>query len=203
VVVADSLPAPGQDRSRLDFSNYRIGPSDEIVVKVLGADELEREGTVDAAGNFSMPLVGSVAAGGKTPAELSQDIAGKLAGRYLKNPQVSVNVKKAVSQTFTVDGAVTAPGVYPITGRLTLQQAIATAKGANEFANINNVVIFRTVNDRRMAALFNLKDVRSGRLADPDIYGNDIVVVGENATKRFFKDVTGAFPVLGAFIPVL
>ena len=203
VVVADALPAP-DDRSRtLDFSQYRIGPSDKIKVAVFGAEELEREGFVDAAGNFSMPFVGAVAAGGRTPDELSREIAARLQGRYVKNPQVTVNVLEAKSQTFTVDGAVRDPGVYPIVGRMTLQQAIATAKGADELANVGNVVVFRTVNERKMAALFNLKDIRSGRQPDPDIYGNDIVVVGENATRRFFKDVAGVFPVVGSFIPVV
>lgn len=202
VVVAQALPPPDQQDMVKNFTNYRIGPGDKIKVAVFGAEELEREGIVDAAGNFSMPLAGSVLAGGKSPDEVEQAITDKLAGRYVKNPQVTVTVLEAVSQTFTVDGSVRQPGVYPITGKMTLQQAVATAKGADEFANVNNVVIFRTVNNRKMAALFSLKDIRSGRLGDPDIYNNDIVVVGENATKRFFKDVTGAFPLLGAFVPV-
>ena len=202
VVVAQALPAPDENDMVDDFINYRIGPGDKIKVAVFGTDELTREGIVDAAGTFSLPLAGSFLVGGKRPEQIEQEIAAKLAGRYIKNPQVTVTVVEAVSQTFTVDGSVRQPGVYPITGKMTLQQAVATAKGADEFANVNNVVIFRTVNDRKMAALFSLKDIRSGRLADPDIYNNDIVVVGENATKRFFKDVTGAFPLLGAFVPV-
>lgn len=203
VAVASVLPPPDTRTTSIDFSDYQLGPADKIKVAVFGADDITREGTVDAAGNFSLPLVGTVAAGGKTPDQLAQEIAAKLQGRFIKNPQVTVNVLEAKSKTFTVDGAVQIPGVYPIVGRMTLQQAVATARGATEFANVNNVVIFRTVNDRRMAALFNLRDIRSGRLQDPDIYGNDIVVVGENATKRFFKDVTSAFPILGAFVPVI
>jgi polysaccharide export outer membrane protein len=147
--------------------------------------------------------VGTIGAGGKTPAELSQIVTAQLKGRYLKNPQVSVNVLKARSQTFTVDGSVRQPGVYPIVGKITLQQAIATARGADETANLGNVVVFRTVNNQKMAALFNLKEIRAGRLTDPAVYGNDIIVVGENATRRFFKDLTSAFPSFGVFSPVL
>ena len=203
VTVASTLPPPDQTGMSVDLSNYRIGPLDEIRVEVFGAPELTREGEVDAAGNFSMPLVGTVQAGGKTPTEMASLVSAQLKGRYLKNPQVSVNIKKARGQTFTVDGAVREPGVYPIVGRVTLQQAIATAKGAGDAANINNVVVFRTVSNRKMAALFNLKDIRAGRLPDPDVYGNDIIVVGESATRRFFEDITRSFPVLGSFIPVL
>jgi polysaccharide export outer membrane protein len=201
VQVAQSLPAPTVTTDNTDFSNYRLAPRDQVVVEVFGAPELKREGEVDAAGNLSMPLVGSVVAGGRTPAEVSAAIADKLRGRYLRNPQVTVNITKAVGQTVTVDGAVRDPGVYPVTGRMTLQQAIASAKGSSDLANLDNVVVFRRVNNQQMAALFSLKRIRAGQMPDPQIYGNDIVVVGENATRRFLKDVS-SFPV-GSFIPFI
>ena len=179
VRVAQSLPPPDQTGMAVDLSNYRIGPLDVIRVEVFGAPELTREAEVDAAGNFSIPLVGAVSAAGKTPAELGNTIAAKLRDRYLKNPQVSVNIVKAQSKTFTVDGAVRQPGNYPMLGKMTLQQAIATARGADTAANLNNVVIFRTVNNQKAAALFSLKEIRAGRLEDPQIYGNDVIVVGK------------------------
>jgi polysaccharide export outer membrane protein len=54
-----------------------------------------------------------------------------------------------------------------------------------------------------VAALFSLKDIRAGRLEDPQIYGNDIIVVGESAARRFLRDFSSMFPVLGTFVPVL
>ncbi len=203
VRVAQSLPAPDLTVTQTDFSSYRIGPTDEIAVTVFDAPELAREGAVDAAGNFSMPLVGSVAAGGKTPQELADVIAEKLRGRYLKDPQVAVNIKEARARTVTVDGSVRQPGVYPVLGKMTLQQAVATAKGADQSADIDKVIVFRTVNGQKMAAMFNLRDIRSGRYPDPEIYGNDIVVVGESAARRFFQDAAMSFPLLARFVPVL
>lgn len=187
----------------VNLSNYQIGPLDVIRVEVFGAPELTREAEVDAAGNFSMPLAGGVQAAGRTPAELSDAIAQQLRGRYLKSPQVSVNVVKAQSKTFTVDGAVRQPGNYPIVGRITLQQAIASARGADQAANLNNVVVFRNVRNQKVAALFSLKDIRAGRLEDPQIYGNDIIVVGESAARRFLRDFGSMFPILGQFVPIL
>jgi len=204
VTVASTLPAPDQTGMSVDLSNYRLGPLDDIKIEVFGAPELTREGEVDAAGNFAMPLVGSVAAGGKTPAELASLITEELKGRYVKNPQVSVNIVKAQGQTFTVDGAVRQPGVYPIIGRMTLQEAVATARGADmSAADLNNVVIFRRVNNQKMAALFSLKDIRAGRLPDPNVYGNDIIVVGESAMRRFLADFQRLIPTLGRFTPVM
>ena len=203
VRVTQALPPPDQTGVALDLSSYKIGPLDVIRVEVFGAPELTREAEVDAAGNFSVPLAGPVMAGGRTPGELSIAIAEQLRSRYLKNPQVSVNIVKAQNKTYTVDGAVRQPGNYPIVGKMTLQQAIATARGADVAANLNNVVVFRTAGNQKVAALFSLKDIRAGRLEDPQIYGNDIIVVGESAARRFIRDFGSMFPVLGQFVPVL
>ena len=202
VRVAEALPAPDSAELAMDLSNYRVGPMDKIAVSVFGAPEMDREGTVDAAGNFSMPLAGTILAAGKTPDELASAIEDKLRGRYLRDPQVAVNIKEAKSQMVTIDGEVRQPGLYPVLGRMTLQQAVASAHGTSEAANIKNVIVFRTVEGRRMAAMFNLRDIRSGRLEDPQIYGNDIVVVGENATRKLLRDVALTFPLLGRFVPV-
>lgn len=203
VQVASKLPPPDQTGMAVDLADYKIGPLDVIKVEVFGAPELTREAEVDAAGNFSLPLSGPVVAAGRTPAELSNAIAAQLRERFLKNPQVSVNIIKAQSKVFTVDGAVRQPGNYPIAGRMTLQQAIATARGTDQAANLNNVVIFRNVSNQKVAALFSLKDIRAGRLEDPQIYGNDIIVVGESAARRFLRDFGSMFPILGQFVPVL
>ena len=125
VQVAQTLGAPDSPQPAADLSNYRLGPSDEIAVSVFGAPELDREGTIDAAGSFSMPLVGSVNAAGKTPQEFANAIQDKLRARYLKDPSVTINVKEAKAQTVTVDGEVKMPGIYPVVGQMTLQQAIA------------------------------------------------------------------------------
>lgn len=202
VQVATALPAPDSARPVLDLQTVHIRPDDVIAVSVFGAPELDREAKIDAAGNFSMPLTGAIPAAGKTSQELASEIENKLRGKFLKNPRVSVNLKEAAARTITVDGAVRQPGVYPVNGSMTLQRAIATARGADDAANIQNVIVFRTVSGRKMAAMFNLRDIRSGRYPDPDIYPDDIVVVGESSARRFMKDVM-SFPILAQFLPLL
>jgi len=91
VRVAQSLPPPDSPVSAVDVAPYRIAPGDEISIAVFGAQELDKTATVDAAGGFSLPLAGTVTAAGKTPEELSDAIAAKLRGPYLKNPRVAVN----------------------------------------------------------------------------------------------------------------
>src|ERR1043165_3143616 len=60
VSVVHSLPAPDVTTDAADFSNYRIGPSDDLSIDVFGAPDLKRGGQVDGAGNFLLPLVGNI-----------------------------------------------------------------------------------------------------------------------------------------------
>jgi polysaccharide export outer membrane protein len=47
-----------------------------------------------------------------------------------------------------------------------------------------------------MAGLYNLKAIRRGYYADPEIYANDTVVVGDSAGRRLFKDALQVVPLL-------
>jgi polysaccharide export outer membrane protein len=204
VHVATSLPPPDTRVVTVDMAPYHVLPGDELVLSVFGASDLDRDGIVDAAGDFDVPLAGSVHVAGKTPEEIGAQVAEKLRGPYLKNPRVTVNVKQSANQQLvTVDGEVQQPGIYPVSSRMTLQQAIATARGISETANIRNVIVFRTVNGQKMAAMFDLKAIRSGKVPDPEVYGNDVVVVGESAFQKFLRNAAFTFPVLGRFVPVL
>jgi polysaccharide export outer membrane protein len=199
VEVVEDLPPPVVTTLQAQQRPFRIGPFDTVSVQVFGATELDRTGMVDGSGTFGMPLIGPVAAAGLTTGELADAISERLRGRYLKDPQVSVNVTEVRSQRVTVDGAVRQPGIYPVVGRMTLQEAIATAKGTDALARLSQVVVFRTVGEQRMAGLFSLKDIREGRYPDPEIYGNDVIVVGESAVRRTLQDVSQALPALGVF----
>src|SRR3546814_8252519 len=80
---------------------------------------------------------------------ISRTIEDSLQGRYVRNPQVTVNIKSSVSQVVTVDGEVKEPGLYPVTNQMTLMRVIASAKGLSEFAKQEQVVILRTVDNQR------------------------------------------------------
>jgi len=176
---------------------YYLGPFDELRIDVFGIPELsEKESQVDASGRISFPLVGTLEAGGKTPGELARAIEQGLRGRYVRDPQVTVNLKKTVSQVITVEGEVDEPGLYPVVGHMTLLRALATAKGTTEFSSLENVVVFRAVKGTTYAALYNVKAVRRGTYADPELFANDIVVVGDSKARRLFKDFLQIVPLL-------
>jgi polysaccharide export outer membrane protein len=192
------LPAPDRvDLTAADRPSL-IGPLDTIQVDVFSVPELSREMQVDASGRISMPLVGTIDARGKTASELAASIEAALRGRYVRNPDVTINIKSSVSQVVAIDGQVVAPGLYPVTNQMTLLRAIASAKGLSEFAKEDDVVILRTVNRRTMAGLYNIGAIRRGAYDDPAIYANDVIVVGDSPQRRLFRDIVSVAPLLAA-----
>ena len=181
-VVQNETGLPAPDRKDLIAADRPslIGPLDTLQIDVFNVPELSREMQVDASGRISMPLVGTIEARGKTAGELADAIEGTLRGRYVRKPEVTVNIKSSVSQVVTIDGQVIEPGLYPVTNQMTLLRAIASAKGLSEFAREEDVVILRTVDGRKMAGLYNINAIRRGAYDDPAIYANDVVVVGDS-----------------------
>ena len=202
VVAGTSLPMP--DRSDLVGQNrpYLIGPFDKLSIDVFGIEALSgKEVQTDASGRISFPLAGVIEAAGRTPAEVETILKDRLRGAFVRDPQVTVNLKETVSQVITVDGQVKEPGLYPVIGRMTLMRAVATAKGTDEFAKLDDVVVFRTVKGQSLAALYNLKAVRSGAYPDPEVFANDVVVVGDSKARRIFKDLLAVTP--GLLTPLI
>jgi len=197
--VERDLPAPSISDISRDTSDYRIGPLDKLTVTVFGVSDLTTNGQVDGAGTFAMPLIGQIPAMGSTTNELARKIEAALAGRYLQNPQVSVTVTEAVGQLVTVEGSVGKPGQYPVIGRTTLIRMIATAGGTSELASLHEAIVFRTVGGQRLVARYDIKAIRGARADDPEIFGNDVIVVGESAGRRLFKDILTVAPILGVF----
>ena len=193
------LPAPdGQDYA-LAFRPYLIGPFDVLEIGVFGIDEFQqREYRADASGRVSFPLIGTIDAGGLTPAQLEQEIARRLQTNYVRDPQVTVNLKETTSRVVTVAGQVREPGPYPVLGRMTLVRAIAAAGGAGDFAKTSEVLVFRTVDGQRMAAIYDLRGIQRGNYDDPEIYPNDVVIVGDSPQKRLIRDAIGVAPALVA-----
>jgi polysaccharide export outer membrane protein len=194
----EALPAPTRTDLTAGDRPSLIGPLDTIGIDVFNVPELSREMQVDASGRISMPLIGTVDARGKTAQELAEGIEGALRGRYVRNPDVTVNIKNSVSQVVTIDGQVVEPGLYPVTNQMTLMRAIASAKGLSEFAKQDDVVILRTVDNQRMAALYNIEAIRRGAYPDPQIYANDVIQVGDSPQRRLFRDVISLSPLLAA-----
>lgn len=180
---------------------YRIAPMDTVSVKVFKMPDLTGDYQVDLTGRVSLPLIGEVDAADKTTAELDRILTQKFSERYLENPDVSVGIKQSAGRNLTVDGAVKNAGAYPVTGPLTLMQAVAIAGGATEDANLRRVAVFRTVEGQRQAAAFDLVSVRRGEVEDPAVFAGDIIVIDGSSIKAVQKQILNSLPILSIFRP--
>jgi polysaccharide export outer membrane protein len=102
-----------------------------------------------------------------------------------------VFIKEYISQRVTVEGSVQKAGVYQLTGPTTLLQAIAMASGTDQLADESAIKVFRDGgNGQRQTLVYDLDAIRSGKIADPEIKGDDVVVVEKSSGRSFVKSVT-------------
>lgn len=193
---ADALPPPSHADIVAGMRPSLIGPGDALAIEVFGVPDLSREVRVDSSGTIALPLAGSIAVIGDTPEQVAEKVEARLRANSVRDPRVSVGVTEMVSQVVTVEGEVRRPGVYPVLGKSTLMRAIARAEGTSEFADANHVVVFRTVDGRPMAALYDLRAIRQAAYPDPEIYSNDVISVGESQARRIFPMIATAASVL-------
>ena len=127
---------------------YQLDAGDRLRVQVFGQEGLTNSYIVDAAGNVSMSLVGSVFARGLTTAELARAIAARLRNGYVRNPHVSVEVE--AYRPFFILGEVNAPGQYPYVPNMTVEAAVAIAGGFAPRASKTDIVLGRSFNGQTM-----------------------------------------------------
>lgn len=195
--VVSDLPEPAvRDDSGQPLA-FRLGADDLLSVKVFGSEDASVDRVrIDKSGRLSVPVAGVVNAGGLSIEELEDQLEARLRANYFRNPQVSVNLIEVESAKLTLDGQVAKPGLYPVTPNMTLIQAVASAEGTTENARLGEVVIFRTVNGQKYAALYNLSAIRRGNYADPAVFANDTIVIGDSSARRLFRDFIQIIPLL-------
>lgn len=180
VEIADltSLPVPEGSRA------YQLGPQQVVEIAVVGAEALSGTFLTDAAGNLRYPLLGTLPVAGLSPAEASRMIEDRLRGEYLRDPQVRLIPKDLPVSSFSIGGEVEQPGAYPATGTISLLRAVNLAGGLGDYAKYDDVLIMRTVGGQKYIGLYNIGAIQRGNYPDPEIYPDDIVMVGDSPERR-------------------
>jgi polysaccharide export outer membrane protein len=155
---------------------YRLGAGDKLRIEVYGQNQLSQSLQIRPDGKITMPLVGDVAATGRTSNELRDSIAVSLK-EYVNNPVVTVIVQEATSAQVHIVGEVSSPGTQVLTGPTTVLQALAQAGGFKEFAKKGDIRILRKTNTGMRTIDFDYKAAVKGR-ADPMLLqpGDTVVV---------------------------
>jgi polysaccharide export outer membrane protein len=113
-----------------------LGPGDTIEVSVLEVEELSKfRARIPLRGTITLPLIGPLPAANRTAIELEEDIRQRLRQKYMHEPQVSVFIEEQKSQRISVVGAVNNGGVFTLSSRLRLADALALAGGLTNDAD--------------------------------------------------------------------
>ena len=118
---------------------YHLDAGDKLRVVVFGQEGLTNTYAIDAGGAITMPLIGAVAARGKTPAGLAADISARLRNGYIREPSVAVEVESY--RPFFILGEVAAPGQYPYVPNMSVESAVAIAGGFSPRAKRDSVTL--------------------------------------------------------------
>ncbi len=163
---------------------YHIGVDDIVQVSVWRNPELGITVPVRPDGMISVPLVGDVSAGGRTPQEVAKDIQEKLA-TFVRDPQVAVILTELRSHEYLsrvrVTGAVRQPVSLPYRPGMTVLDAVLAAGGVTEFAAPDRSDLHRKGADNtttyavRLDRILNRGDLSTNYTVSP----GDVITVPE------------------------
>ncbi len=205
------VPVAGQQRpddTRPADEDYRVGTDDVLLITVFAEPELTGPFTVDNDGAFAYPLLGRITVEDLTVREVEALLMARLADGFLRNPQLNVEVLEYRSQNVYVLGEVRAPGIYPLTGSMSLIQVLVAAGSMSATAGYEVQIVRRTGDGEGAGPVLpednvevevtylNLRDLQSGRLSEVRLQDGDTIYVPKAET--FF--VTGHVRSPGSFV---
>ncbi|HEX3684120.1 MAG TPA: polysaccharide biosynthesis/export family protein [Bryobacteraceae bacterium] len=151
-------PAQPTAGAPVDSNSYKVGPADVLYIRVWNEQQFTGPVTVQDNGHITLPLVGDLPAGDKTPNQI-QEIVAKALTKFVVKPLVTVTVQAVESKKYYMDGLVARPGEYLLITPTTVFQAISKANGLQEFANGKKIYVLRGT--QRIP--FNYKEVIHGK----------------------------------------
>lgn len=181
--IPDSSDETAQRFSSIE-GDYRIGVDDRVQITVWRNPELSVTAPVRPDGKISVPIIGDVEAGGRTPSEVAELIKKRLA-EYIRDPNVAVILTELRSHEFLsrvrVTGAVRAPRSMPHRQGMTVLDAVLEAGGINDFASPNRTRLYRKVKDKTEMFDIELGDIlKKGQLqSNYQLRPGDVITVPE------------------------
>ena len=181
------VPGPADDTAQRSASfeaNYRIGVDDRVQIAVWRNPELSVTAPVRPDGKISVPIIGDVEAGGRTPSEVAEIIKKRLS-EYIREPNVVVILTELRSHEFLsrvrVTGAVRTPRSMPHRQGMTVLDAVLESGGVNDFASPNRSKLYRKVKDKTEVFEVDLGDILTkGRLeSNYPLRPGDVITVPE------------------------
>jgi polysaccharide export outer membrane protein len=127
---------------------------------VYGESDLTLELQVDRDGRVTVAHIGTQTIGGLTSDEIAAHIEAELRQGFLVDPKVAVRIIEHRSRPFTVVSGVKDAGIYFMTGRTSVLEAIAMAGGSPE--NSTRARVLRTASNVQEIIFLDLQAIADG-----------------------------------------
>jgi polysaccharide export outer membrane protein len=179
LLVAQATPTPVPTRTAdLGGAGYVIGPKDMLEIRVIEIPELNVERRVSDDGSIALPLLGDLAVGELTAAQVREKLETVLKEKYVNRANVSVVIKEFADKPVSVLGAVHTPGALRVSGKFTLLQAISAAGGLTQQAGSRIYVLRPEAGGGSHTVEVDVQSLfRGDPEANVSIYPSDIVNV--------------------------
>jgi protein involved in polysaccharide export with SLBB domain len=170
------------------YENYKVGPGDEIAVRVAGQPDFTLERVrVSPTGRIYHPLLGDIPVAHLTVEQLTAKLASDFS-EYILKPSVNVELLTAQSAKVGVLGDVVRPGIVVMAEPMTVLGAITASGGVADSGKKSEVTLLRQGNEGRLRIVtVNLKRILEAR-ADPEqnlvLKGGDTLIVHGNLKKK-------------------
>jgi polysaccharide biosynthesis/export protein len=169
-------PIGGDSFGRVYATEFRFGPGDTLDINVWDNAQISKLVTVRPDGMITLPLVGDIRVGGLSAEELKTYLYKELQ-RFVEKPVITVTVTQINSYQVFVQGQVTRPGAYAITGSSTITQAISLAGGFTQFADRNGIIILRNSLTKTEKIQVKYKKIVAGKIPDVRVEPGDTIIV--------------------------
>jgi len=165
-------------------SGYVLSANDQVAVEIFGEDDLRTNGRLNAEGNLSLPLLGSVHLSGLTLTQATARVTELYARDYLVNPKVNVMLVSYAKRRFTVLGQVNRPGSFEMPegspDGIDLLEAVAMAGGYTRIAAPERITVRRHGSSGDEVLKINGKRLARGANDNFKVLPGDTITVGES-----------------------
>jgi polysaccharide biosynthesis/export protein len=141
--------------------HFTLGPGDKLEIEIVGQPTTLANTAVGPDGKIYFYLLPGLDVWGLSLTQTQQLLEQGLA-KYLSNPVIAVNLREVASKHVWVVGRLNKPGIYPMTGPMTLLEAIAQAGGTARSSS--------PTSSQDLADLRHSFVMRQGQLLPVDFY---------------------------------
>lgn len=183
--------------------NYVLGPGDEVIIEIWGANEASIRQTISPEGRITVAQIGPLYLNGLTIKKANdlvrQAFAQKYAGVMGDEPMSDVSLTLGSIRTIQVNifGEVSVPGTYRLSSFATVFHALYRAGGVTDLGTVRTINVIR--NGKTIANVDIYPFVKTGdtkadiRLQDGDIINvplyNNVVDINGNVKKPMYYEL--------------